>query len=716
MATERAVYRLPDLQKLIDPKSVAVVGASATLGSFGQRTLANLAGFHGKVFGVNPKYREIAGRECFPSLTDLPEAPDCVVLCVARTQVEESLGQAIRLGVGGAIVYASGFAETGLPERVAEQVAIVTLAQRSGIRVAGPNCVGIANMRSGAIMNFMPDCGQMVGGRSGPVAIVSQSGALGYAVLQSMTRGVGVSHYLAAGNSADVDICDFISALADDPEVRSIICLFEGVKSGKRFLDAARRATAAGKALITYKAGNGEASRKAALSHTGTMVGADSAYRAAFEDVGAVVVDDLEAVIERASFFARNGRPARGRGVGIMSTSGGAGVINADKAEKMGLLLPELSSVTRRALEAVVPDFGAVANPADLTAEVLKTSSTFAHCLDAFVTDPGFSSVVVPFVFAHEASTGHRAPVLTEVAARTDCAVAGVWMTDWLEGPGSALLDADPRVTLFRSAERCMETIRSWHDWHERRDTPLDNLSPRLSPLTAADTAREIIAVAGRSGRTLSEQDSKRILATYGIVVPREIVISSPAEAADAAAKVGFPVVVKIASADVPHKTEVHGIRLNLQSAEAVRQAAEEILKSVRQHKPDARLDGLSVQSMAPPGAELVLGLQRDAQFGPMIAVGLGGVLVEVLGDVSTALAPVSPTRARKLLASLRGYRLLTGFRNQPALDVDAAVEAICRFSEMASDLVDVMEEVDVNPLIVGREGVVAADALVVLV
>ena len=222
--------------------------------------------------------------------------------------------------------------------------------------------------------------------------------------------------------------------------------------------------------------------------------------------------------------------------------------------------------------------------------------------------------------------------------------------------------------------------------------------------------------MAGRSGRTLSEQDSKRILATYGIVVPREIVISSPAEAADAAAKVGFPVVVKIASADVPHKTEVHGIRLNLQSAEAVRQAAEEILKSVRQHKPDARLDGLSVQSMAPPGAELVLGLQRDAQFGPMIAVGLGGVLVEVLGDVSTALAPVSPTRARKLLASLRGYRLLTGFRNQPALDVDAAVEAICRFSEMASDLVDVMEEVDVNPLIVGREGVVAADALVVLV
>ncbi|RDJ97354.1 acetate--CoA ligase family protein [Paraburkholderia lacunae] len=714
MYNERAVYRMNDLRRLIDPQTIAVVGASETPGSFGQRTLANLAGFGGKVFGVNPKYRETVGFPCVPTLADLPESPDCVVMCVSQSLVEPTLEEAIAIGAGGAIVYASGYAETGRPDRVAAQERLVDIARRGGIRIAGPNCVGLANVRSGAAMNFMSGCGEMIDGRAGRVAVVSQSGALGYTVLQAMARGVGMSHYLAAGNSSDVDVADFVAALADDPNVGAIICLFEGVKSGARFLAAARLADAAGKPLIVYKAGNTAASGKAALSHTGTLVGSVAAYRAALEEVGAIQTDDLEAVLELANFFARNDAPRNGRRVGIMATSGGAGVINADKAEQKGLELPALSPATREALATVVPDFGSIANPADLTAEVLKTASTFSHCLNAFVDDPAFSAVVVPLVFAHDAATGARAPIICDVAARKKNAIVAVWMNEWLEGPGSAVLDADPNVTLFRSADRCFSAIRAWCDWHERRASRRD-APPRRSAADACDNARAILAAARERGNVLSEQDSKRALAAYGIRVPHETIASTPDEAANAAQTMRFPLVVKIASPDIAHKTEVSGIRLNLKDGQAVRDAARDVLAAAAKHKPQARLDGVSVQEMAPPGVELVLGIQRDAQFGTLVVVGLGGVLVELLGDVSIALAPVTPQKAAAMLSSLKGYRLLTGYRGQPRLDVESAIDAICRFSEFAADMGAALSEADVNPVIVGQDGVVAADALLVL-
>ena len=712
--TERAVYRLADLHRLVDPRVIAVVGASSTPGSFGQRTLANLGGFQGKVYGVNPKYREAEGFPCVPNLAALPEAPDCVVLCVAQPLVEPSLEEAIAAGAGGAIVYASGYAETGRDACIAAQDRLVDIARRGDLRVAGPNCVGLVNMRSGAAMNFMTDCGRMVDGRAGRVAVVSQSGALGYTVLQARARGVGISHYFAAGNSADVDVADYVACLADDPEIRAIICLFEGLRDGQRFLQAAHLADAAGKALIVYKAGNSAISGKAALSHTGTMVGSAAAYRAAFEEVGAIQADDLEAVLELANTFAKAPRPRAGRGVGIMATSGGAGVINADKAEQKGLPLPDLAATTRAALETVVPDFGSVANPCDLTAEVLKTAATFTHCLEAFANDPGFSAVVVPLVFAHAGATGARAPVICEVAARSDCLVAAVWMNEWLEGPGSAVLDADPHALLYRSADRCFTAIKAWFEWHERRGRAVVPATRRSDP-SARDKARAIIESAGQSGQTLAEADSKRVLAAYGIAVPSEELAGTPERAVEAAQRIGFPVVVKIASPDLPHKTEVDGIRLNLGNADAVRQAATEVLAAARHHRPDARLDGVSVQRMAPPGIELVLGIKIDAQFGPLVAVGMGGVMVELLGDVATGLAPVTPDRAARMLASLRGYPLLTGFRRQAARDVASAVDTICRVSELAADLAGLIEEADVNPLIVGTVGAVAADALIVL-
>ena len=352
---------------------------------------------------------------------------------------------------------------------------------------------------------------------------------------RAWSAAIGFSHYLAAGNSCDVDVCDFISYLAEDDDTKAIVCLLEGVKDGGRFLAAARKARDAGKALIVYKTGNSETSSKAAMSHTGTMVGSAAAYQTA--------IDGCRRHRDRRSGSgAGNGlvlrqdrrRRPSGRGVGILSTSGGAAVICADKAEAHGVPLPALEAKTASALHEVVPDFGSVANPSDLTAEVLKTSETFGFCLDAFLNDSGFSALVMPMIFAHASSSGARAPTIVEAAARTDRPLAVVWMNEWYQGPGSELLDADPRVCMFRSADRCFATLRAWFDWHEHRGRQPDaergdrHLPPNWRRVRS-------FPMRGDAGRRCRRRSSKRILACYGIAIPQEILARDPAEAASAA-------------------------------------------------------------------------------------------------------------------------------------------------------------------------------------
>jgi acetate---CoA ligase (ADP-forming) len=343
-------------------------------------------------------------------------------------------------------------------------------------------------------------------------------------------------------------------------------------------------------------------------------------------------------------------------------------------------------------LHEVVPDFGSVANPSDLTAEVLKTSETFGFCLDAFLNDAGFSAVVMPMIFAHASSSGARAPTIVEAAARTDRPLAVVWMNEWYQGPGSELLDADPRVCMFRSADRCFATLRAWFDWHEgRRRRPAE--ARRRSPAAAEQAARAILSVARSRGAALSETDSKRILACYGIAIPEEIVARDPEQAALAAGRIGCPVAIKIVSPDIPHKTEAGGVRLGLSTPENVREAARNILASVLRYAPEAKIDGISVQRMAPSGV---------------------GIMVELLGDTAVRLAPVHEATARAMLASLKGHALLTGFRGRPGVDIDGLVDTICRLSELAHDLRDIVDQIDVNPVIVSSNGAIAADALIV--
>ncbi len=711
--TARALYHHDDLRRLINPGVVAVVGASETRGSFGERTLSNMADFTGKVFAINPKYRNLLGRPCVPSLADMPESPDCVVLCVARPMVEGMIEAAAAVKAGGVIVYASGFAETAKPDRIEAQQRLIELSQRTGVRVVGPNCVGLANTGSAAGLNFMPDYAGM-GHRRGPIGIVSQSGALGYTVLQGMERGIGFSHYLAAGNSCDVDVCDFISYLAEDDDTKSIICLLEGVKDGDRFLQAARKARDAGKALIVYKTGNSETSSKAAMSHTGTMVGSVVAYQTAFEETGAIAIDDLEAVLETASFFAKTRAPTGGRGVGILSTSGGAAVICADKAEAHGVPLPALEAKTANALHEVVPDFGSVANPSDLTAEVLKTSETFGFCLDAFMNDAGFSALVMPMIFAHASSSGARAPTIVEAAARTDRPLAVVWMNEWYQGPGSELLDADPRVCMFRSADRCFATLRAWFDWHERRTSqagarPRGDRRRRPGRPRAPSCPRRKAAArrcrrrirSGSSPATASRSRRRSWRATpnkrprprarsavrWRSRSCRPISCTRPRPAASGSAcrrrrmsakRPGISWRRPHAMRRRPGSTASACSRWRLRASRSC-SASRTTVSSVRWWRP-ASAGSWSNCSAIPP-----CGLRRSTM-----------------------------RTARAMLASLKSHALLTGFRGKPGVDIDGLVDTICRLSELAHDLADVIDQIDVNPVIAGAAGVMAADALIV--
>ena len=709
MTQRRPLYGREDLRRLIEPKTIAVVGASPTPGSFGRRTLENLADFAGTVYGIHPTHTEILGRQTVPSLRDLPETPDCVIIAVGQHLVEQVIHEAAELGVGGAIVYASGYRETGAADGEEAQQRLLSVAGDAGLRLAGPNCIGLINAHSKAAMNFMTDCGSLIENGAGSISVVSQSGALGYALLQGPHRGLTFSKFLACGNSVDIDVADYVSFLADDPDTSTIICLMEGLTDGHRFMDAVRKAGRAGKPVIVYKAANGEASSKAALSHTGTLAGSAEAYRAAFRASGAVLVEDFEALMEVASFFAKNPSGPTGAGVGIMATSGGAGVICADKAEESGLPLPPLSTATAAVLGEVLPGFGSPANPADLTAEVLKDISTFKTSLRAFCDDPAFGAVVVPLTFVHDATTGVRARYLAEVAEETETALAAVWMNEWLEGPGSRDLEGGDRVSLFRSPARCMWTIRAWMDWHAR-----DDWSDPAPQARGANLAAEALAARTHSG-ALTESEAKEIVARYGITVPVERIVGTAADAASVADDLGYPLVVKVVSPDILHKSEVGGVRVGLRSAEAVREAVETMSARLAQEAPGARIEGFSVQQMAGEGPEVLLGARFDAVFGPLVLLGSGGTWVEILKDAKVYLPLTERADALAAIQEMTLAKVLAGARGEAAYDTDALADAIVGFSRLVTDLDGLAADTELNPVRITRErGPVAVDALIV--
>jgi acyl-CoA synthetase (NDP forming) len=697
-----------ELRPLFHPRSIAIVGASAREGSFGSRILANLAAFDGPLYLVNERYRNIGGHRCFASLADLPDRPDCVLIVVPQAAVETVVRQCVECGIGGVVLYASGYAETGKPKDTAAQSRLIEIVRGTGTRLLGPNSLGLVNYHAKARMTF----GRVPAVRplgAFNLGIVTQSGALGMALSQAMERGVSIGHVIMTGNAGDVDLADSVNYLVEEPACAAIICVFEGTQHPGRLIAAAERARDANKPLIVYKMASGTQGAAAAMSHTGVVSGSHDAYIATFERAGAVMVDSLDDVLETALFFAKAGRP-KAEAVAVIVTSGGAGVMAADKAEAHAIDLRQPDGSTLERLREVLPDFATPRNPCDVTAQVMSDPTLFPICLEAFMGDARFGAIVSAVCYADEFSA-RLTPLNNALARKHGKIFCAYWATEWLEAPGAAEIDEQSNMALFRSLDRCMRTLRKWHD---REQEERLRAVPAHRPNVPTAAVAEALASVGTG--LIAEREAKALLARYRVPVVDELLARDEEEAVQAAVRLGWPVVLKVESVAIPHKTEAGVVALDVRTEDDLRKRFRTILANARKVvTSESDIAGVLVQPMISCGVELLLGGRIEPGLGPVIVVGFGGMLVEVLDDAVTALAPVSPQQALRMLQKLKGYRLLQDFRGSGAVDLDQLCEVIAAVSQFLSDHAKVVLELDVNPLICSPERIVAVDALIKL-
>lgn len=702
------VYSREQLTRLLHPASIAVIGASTRPGSFGERVLFNMQHYAGRAYPVNARYPMIGEHTCYPNVRDLPEVPDCAVICAAREAVEEIVLDCAKAGVGGAIIFASGYAETGKADRIAQQERLSAIAQETGLRIVGPNCIGVVNALLDSRVTFM-DITPIPKPERNAVGVISQSGALGMALAQGVMRGLSVSHVMTSGNSCDVDMADYVNYLATEPTCRSIACVFEGMATPDRLLLAAENAWAADKPLVIFKMATGEEGAQAAMSHTGSLAGSNASYRAVFKRAGAIVVDNFEDLMETAAFFAK-APPPKARGAAIVAASGGAAIMAADRAEQNGVALPQPAPEVRAILESRIPEFGSSRNPCDVTAAVLGDPESLGVCANALLGDPQYGVLVSPLTYGY-APSAKRPQVYSALAEQHGKMACVVWQTEWQDGPGVVEANECERVALFRSMPSCFAAVASWHWRADKRAAGAQTVA--ATPGRTVAEARALITAAG--GQTLTEREAKAVLALYGVPVVGEQLVQSADDAVNAAAALGYPVVLKVESPDLPHKTEAGVIRLNMRNADEVRAGYAAVMANADKVSPPPRINGVLVQPMVPQGIEMVVGATNDPLFGPLIVVGLGGILVEVLKDTAVAPAPVTPFEAAGLLRQLKGAKLLEGFRGMPAVDTERLAQIISDVSRFAADHRDKVAELDINPLICAGERITAVDALIVV-
>ncbi|WP_027718195.1 acetate--CoA ligase family protein [Desulfovirgula thermocuniculi] len=705
------------LKPFFAPGSIAVIGASSDPEKPGGRALRALVnkGYAGRVYPVNPRHATIFGLPCYPSVTDIPGEVDLAVVSVPAAQVYNTLERCAQKGVRAAIIFSSGFAETG-PEGKLWQAQITALARRTGMRVCGPNCLGIVNTESNVMASFafIVDLADPPGEGPKTVGFVTQSGAFGALIYaQALAGGVGLKYFVSVGNEADLEFADFLRYMVHDRSIRVIGGYLEGAKDGWKLRRVAEEAAEAKKPILIMKAGRTSAGARAAASHTGSLAGEDRLYSGFFKQTGIIRIERPEELIAFVPLVTA-GRLPKGRNIALVTTSGGAGVVLADMCEGLGLSVPRLGESTIAKMRTILPSFASAQNPVDLTAQYITNPEILLDSLKVLVEDEKVDIVLGNFDL--------REPYGVEVARRcmeiyrsTDkTIVVSPWILPGMaEGEGVKMLRQAgiPVIPDIFQAVRAIAHLADYADFLRKREGRKEK-----SPAPVPD-GKCRIAELGHLAGPLGEARSKALLAGFGIPVTREALATGKEEAVSLAARIGYPVALKVDSPDIPHKTEAGALRLNLRSEGEVAEAYEEILRNARNYKPGARINGVLVQEMLPPGIEVIVGVTRDPAFGPAVMFGLGGIFVEVFKDVSFRVAPLSREDALEMIGETKGFQLLKGARGAPPADMEALAETIVRVSHLALELGDCLEELDINPLMVypqGR-GVKAADAMVVL-
>ncbi len=695
--------RIETLDAFFNPRSVAIVGASSNFAKIGGRPVHNmkLSGYGGHIYPVNPGSGEIQGLPAFPTVGDIPGPVDMAVIVVPMPHVESAVQACIEKGVQAAIVLSSGFAEIS-EEGARAQRRLADLGAEGGLRIMGPNCMGVMNTGAGMIATFISAIGD-TGPETGTISVAAQSGAFGgHCFTLARQRGLGLNLWATMGNQCDVEFSDCLAYMARDPGTSVVLGYMEGVQDADKLVEALEIAREAAKPVVLMKVGRSEVGSAAAASHTASLTGSDAVFDALLRQYDVWRPHSIDEMFDVGYAFA-GGRLPKSARTGVITVSGGVGVIMADAAEDAGLELPALPEATQARMKALVP-FAGTRNPLDVTAQFINDASLMETMYGALLADGDYASAVcfLAGVGLNPVMMEALEPSLEAVAARfpEHLHVLSILTTperrDALQAMGYLVYEDPSR------AIHALAVLARYAAALERGPAGAPPELPAGAPRLAA-------------GAAINEVEGKRLLAAAGLPAVSERLVNSAEAAAAAAGELGFPVVMKIVSPDILHKSEIGGVMLNVATPEAAEAAYGELIARAGAHAPDARIDGVLVAPMVSGGVETILGVVRDPVFGPVVMFGLGGIFVEVLKDVTFRIAPFGVDEARRMIREVRGYPMLQGVRGAPPADEAALAEALARLSAFAAANADVLETIDVNPFIVlpEGEGALAVDALV---
>jgi len=693
-----------DISKLLRPRAVAVVGASEKSG-FGGDTCRNILENQADtshVYPVNPKKETVFGKKCYPTLADLPEEIDLIILCTSQKTIVDFLKQAKAKGAGAAVVYASGYSEVGTAEGKAFEKELVDAAKALDMVVMGPNCAGYINFGDDIFsFAFIGD----YKGKKGNIGFVSQSGQFCIDMMKSAE--MKYSFAISAGNSAMVQMEDYLNFLIDDSNTKVIALYLEGVKNPHKFEACLQKAMEKKKPVVILKAGRSPKGQATAASHTGSMAGSDKTYDAVFEKFGVIRADDMQDLRSTASLLATLRVLPKKPAFSAMCLSGGETAVSADTGFLHGIEYPDFSEVTLKKLNDMLPDFATPRNPLDMTAALCYDADAFASGITTVMSDPSIEMGLVGLTISDKVT------------------VSNDIMFEGIRRAFEQIPDKPLAVMSFMEAARNKELVERFQNagipvlpTTKYGFRALQHLQDFISHDTIKREARLAIPEAHSANtRALSEYESKKLLADNGVPVDLGYIAKTKAEVKEYAEKIGYPLVMKVESNDILHKSDVGGVMLNIKSLEQAEEAYDKILANAAQHAPNAKINGILMQKMLKAGTEMIIGLNSDPQFGPMLLVGMGGVFVEVFKDAALYPVPLNHDEALHMLQSLKSFKLLNGYRGNPPADIEALTDMMVKISDFAYRKKDTLKELDMNPLFVypKGEGVAIADALAVM-
>ncbi|MBN2457388.1 MAG: acetate--CoA ligase family protein [Sedimentisphaerales bacterium] len=683
------------LEKFFKPRSVAIVGASQQPGKVGYEILNSMidAGYEGKIFPVNHKAQSIAGLKCYPDLASIKQSCDLVIIVVPAPVVPEIIRQCAKAGTKAVIIITAGFKEVGKDGREFEKQ-VTSIARQSGIRIIGPNCLGVIAPSSKLNASFGGDLPL-----TGVIGYLSQSGALLAAILDiANASNIGFSKLVSIGNKADIDELDIIKAFAEDKETKVIAGYLESITDGNAFVREAEQISH-NKPILLMKAGGTAAGAKAASSHTGSLAGSETAYEAVFARAGIIRCTSIRQQFDYAQALAYQPLP-KGAAVAVITNAGGAGIMAADAVERQGLTFAKLAEKTVEKLASQLPAAANLYNPVDVLGDALADRYEFA--IDVVLDDPGVNTVLVLLTPQAMTDAAGTAKVVVKTARKKpDKPVLACFLgADKVEAGLKIFLEG--KIPHYDSPQKAVSAIKVLTDYFRWRSKPKRVV--KLFPVNRRKVETIVDRHLRQGIRDIGEAESKEILEACGFVTPKGFIATTAEQAASIAGQLGYPVVLKIWSPDILHKSDVGGVKIGLEESQEVMDAFDLMMYRIPKKLPNAKILGVLVQQMCTKGKEVILGMKRDPNFGPLMMFGMGGTMVEVLKDVSFYLAPLTPEEAKQMLINTKTYQMLKGVRGQQGVDIDVIAEGLQRLSQLVTEFPQI-QEMDINPYMVGPKG-----------